>query len=248
MFERRRRKNRNRWRWAGLLFVVRASGGREAGPVARSTRASHWRRGRRSRPVMAKAKVIHQADGNVVFSIRPGPCGRPNERPVTSTLSMQGDGNLVLYGPGDIRSGTRRHTATRGAWLAVQDDCNLVIYSATQSVLWASNKFVAARRRRRRQRTARVSSRKRFLPLSRPGQTATVSVAMRNSGSSTWSPAAQYSPGEPESARQLDLGVRPRLGGRTHSRDAAKAVHLHHHRPQHTWHVHLPVADGSGHR
>jgi hypothetical protein len=52
-----------------------------------------------------------------------------------TALVMQGDGNLVLYGP----SGALWHTGTHGnpgasAWL--QDDGNLVVYSATGTPLW----------------------------------------------------------------------------------------------------------------
>lgn len=53
-------------------------------------------------------------------------------------LSMQGDGNLVLYAPGMSarwQSGTSGHP---GAWLQLQPDGNLVIYAPGAVPLWSS--------------------------------------------------------------------------------------------------------------
>jgi hypothetical protein len=50
----------------------------------------------------------------------------PNGRFV---LSMQGDGNLVLYGPGHIATWSSRTYNNPGAYLVMQRDGNLVIYA-----------------------------------------------------------------------------------------------------------------------
>lgn len=52
-------------------------------------------------------------------------------------LVMQGDGNLVEYGPHGVvwASGTDNHP---GAWLAVQGDGNVVVYSSGGVALWSS--------------------------------------------------------------------------------------------------------------
>jgi hypothetical protein len=53
-------------------------------------------------------------------------------------LVFQSDGNLVLYGGGQAiwSTDTWRYAASR---LVVQDDCNLVIYSADGWPVWATN-------------------------------------------------------------------------------------------------------------
>lgn len=84
--------------------------------------------------------LAHQADGNVVlYNTYSGAAvwhlgtnGRS-----TSSFTMQGDGNLVLYSPNGTAlwaSGTRAN----GATLAVQDDGNVVIYSGSRA-LWSTN-------------------------------------------------------------------------------------------------------------
>jgi hypothetical protein len=85
------------------------------------------------------ALLAHQTDGNVVVyhegtalwsSITAGLS--------TANLIMQYDGNLVLYGPSaEVRwhSGTGGYS---GAWAAIQDDCNFVVYLGS-TPLWASN-------------------------------------------------------------------------------------------------------------
>jgi len=52
-------------------------------------------------------------------------------------LVMQGDGNLVLYQAGWALWHTETHGQT-GAWAALQDDGNLVVYSAWDTPLWSS--------------------------------------------------------------------------------------------------------------
>jgi hypothetical protein len=84
--------------------------------------------------------LVHQLDGNVVFSDLVGPlwatgtAGRP-----TKTFVMQGDGNLVVYDVNNNPLWNSRTSGNPGAWLAVQNDCNLVIRSTAGTVLWASN-------------------------------------------------------------------------------------------------------------
>ena len=52
-------------------------------------------------------------------------------------LTMQGDGNLVEYSKGDIRSGPRgRGTRLEGN---VQDDGNFVVYNGSNQALWATD-------------------------------------------------------------------------------------------------------------
>ena len=55
------------------------------------------------------------------------------------TLTVQQDGNLVLYGPG----GPVWATGTGGsnARLVMQHDGNLVLYRGDGAVLWATNRF-----------------------------------------------------------------------------------------------------------
>jgi len=86
-----------------------------------------------------KLAFVHQTDGNVVlyYSGRALWSSGTNGR-TTSVLLMQGDGNLVLYGPGYVpiwSTGTWRYA---GASLAIQGDCNAVIY-AGGSAVWATN-------------------------------------------------------------------------------------------------------------
>src|SRR5574337_769935 len=91
------------------------------------------------------------------------------------TLNMQGDGNLVLYGPNgkyrwDPATNGRSVTQTvmqsdgnfviygpggalwasgtyghPGAWLVVQNDGNLVIYDPSGNPLWATNTYIVSR-------------------------------------------------------------------------------------------------------
>lgn len=87
-------------------------------------------------------KFVHQVDGNLVVYV--GFLSRPIDATwqsrtngqITSRLSMQADGNLVLY------RGTQPlwHTSTHGrpgAYVVMQDDGNLVVYYGNKPV-WAS--------------------------------------------------------------------------------------------------------------
>ena len=53
---------------------------------------------------------------------------------------MQGDGNLVTYaGPGQGAVWSTNTPGYAGAWFAVQNDGNLVVYDAGGVPRWASN-------------------------------------------------------------------------------------------------------------
>ncbi len=53
-------------------------------------------------------------------------------------LIMQGDGNLVRYSPTAVKWAINAGTSP-GAHLAIQNDGNLVVYTAGGGVLWSSN-------------------------------------------------------------------------------------------------------------
>ncbi len=59
--------------------------------------------------------------------------GRPS-----NTLVMQSDGNLVLYANG-VPAWATGTNGNPGAWAALQDDRNFVVYSAANKPLWATN-------------------------------------------------------------------------------------------------------------
>jgi len=53
-------------------------------------------------------------------------------------LTMQGDGNLVLYAPGNAAIWASNTGGHNGAWLSMQGDGNLVVVAPNGSPLWAS--------------------------------------------------------------------------------------------------------------
>jgi hypothetical protein len=55
---------------------------------------------------------------------------------------MQGDGNLVIYGPKDRPVWATATDRNPGARLIVQDDGNVVIYRANGTPAWATNTSV----------------------------------------------------------------------------------------------------------
>lgn len=85
-------------------------------------------------------RFVHQGDGNVVLyntATQAAIWSSATNGQATTALTMQTDGNLVLY------NGTTALWATAtegnpGAMLAVQDDGNAVIYAGT-TALWATN-------------------------------------------------------------------------------------------------------------
>ncbi len=83
--------------------------------------------------------LILQGDGNLVLY---GPQGALRTWGQAANFAvMQEDGNFVLYGPGGALwdSVTYGHP---GAFLLVQDDGNLVIYAGDGTPLWATNTFI----------------------------------------------------------------------------------------------------------
>ena len=103
------------------------------------------RRGSRCiRSVGGNARLCHQDDGNVVvYTGAATPVWHTSTfGRATSDLTMQGDGNLVLYNRGfplwNSMSGGRQN----GAYVAViQDDCNLVIYDGQGAHVWNSGRL-----------------------------------------------------------------------------------------------------------
>ncbi len=56
-------------------------------------------------------------------------------------LMMQGDGNLVIYGPGRRAYWASNTGGNSGAFLAVQGDGNIVIYTSAYRPIWASHTY-----------------------------------------------------------------------------------------------------------
>jgi hypothetical protein len=87
-------------------------------------------------------KLIHQTDGNVVLynliEDRPlwstNTCGQTSEK-----FIFQGDGNLVLYGPGNAVLWAANVSGAKK--FVLQDDGNIVIYDGA-SVKWSPNTYL----------------------------------------------------------------------------------------------------------
>ena len=56
-------------------------------------------------------------------------------------LTMQGDGNLVLYAPGNTAIWATNTSGHSGAELTLQSDGNAVIYAPGNAAVWASNTY-----------------------------------------------------------------------------------------------------------
>jgi hypothetical protein len=54
---------------------------------------------------------------------------------------MQGDGNLVEYGPGGQAVWNSMTYGNPGAWAVMQGDGNLVVYSSAGTALWNSRTY-----------------------------------------------------------------------------------------------------------
>ena len=87
--------------------------------------------------------LAHQGDGNVVL-YQGGTLAlwsTVTAGYTTSVFWMQGDGNLVLYGPAsEVYWALSWYLGynSAGAWAAVQDDCNFVVYTADSRPIWAT--------------------------------------------------------------------------------------------------------------
>jgi L,D-peptidoglycan transpeptidase YkuD (ErfK/YbiS/YcfS/YnhG family) len=83
-------------------------------------------------------RVVMQGDGNLVVYGPAGPDWASGTGVRGTRLVMQGDGNLVGYGP-DGRAVWHTSTGTNpGARVVMQDDGNLVVYGARGNAVWAS--------------------------------------------------------------------------------------------------------------
>jgi LysM repeat protein len=89
-----------------------------------------------------KYDLTMQSDGNLVLY----DSGKPVWASETAgsgaeRLEMQPDGNLVIYGKKDKPVWSSKTNGNNGASLALQDDRNLVIYPTAGPALWASASF-----------------------------------------------------------------------------------------------------------
>ncbi len=57
------------------------------------------------------------------------------------TLTMQGDGNLVLYAPGNTPIWASNTSGHNGAWLIMQGDGNLVVVAPSGQPLWVGTQY-----------------------------------------------------------------------------------------------------------
>lgn len=86
-----------------------------------------------------RARLTMQADGNLVLY---GPAGwvwQSRTSGAGAYLMMQSDGNLVVYGRNGRPLWWSSSFGAR-AQLVVQDDANLVVYSGTRAPLWWSRR------------------------------------------------------------------------------------------------------------
>lgn len=95
--------------------------------------------------VTGRYTLVYQSDGNLVlYRNRPGQewralwasnsAGRP-----AGNCIMQGDGNLVIYGPAGEYIWDTATDGNPGSRLVVQDDGNVVIYRSDGTPIWATN-------------------------------------------------------------------------------------------------------------
>jgi hypothetical protein len=83
-------------------------------------------------------RMVMQSDGNAVIydgsvAIWASHTNRPG-----STLEMQTDANLVVYGPGHVALWATNRTGPNNSYLQGQNDGNFVIYAPNGTPLWAS--------------------------------------------------------------------------------------------------------------
>jgi hypothetical protein len=84
---------------------------------------------------------IVQGDGNIVLYKKGAAKWSTGTRGTNCKLVLQGDANLVLYCDEGVRWSTNTSRfASQGPFkFVVQNDGNLVLYTATNGVAWASN-------------------------------------------------------------------------------------------------------------
>jgi hypothetical protein len=83
-------------------------------------------------------RLSMQGDGNlVVYGPRGASWSTCTERWPGSVAQMQSDGNFVVYGPGHVARWATG-TSIPGSRIEMQDDGNLVVYSSSGIPLWSS--------------------------------------------------------------------------------------------------------------
>jgi hypothetical protein len=84
--------------------------------------------------------LVLQTDGNLVLS-EGGEAvwATSTEGREVSKVTMQEDGNLVLYAADGEPVWASQTDGNNGAYLLLQDDRNLVVYSADGNPVWATN-------------------------------------------------------------------------------------------------------------
>lgn len=128
--------------WERFTLVAEGSEPAAAPRCGRLSSDAKLRRGESVKSCDGRLTFVHQDDGNVVaYDAARG--GRPvwdsktNGRKTTS-LVMQGDGNLVLYNDSQVVWASNTE-GNAGASLALQDDGNVVVYTRGGRPVWATN-------------------------------------------------------------------------------------------------------------
>jgi hypothetical protein len=86
--------------------------------------------------------LVLQGDGNLVLYRSTGLARWATSTSNAVSAVMQGDGNFVLYAPGGLAVWDTGTWGHPGAFLVVQDDGNVVVYDPQGTALWASNTVV----------------------------------------------------------------------------------------------------------
>ena len=81
-------------------------------------------------------RLVMQANGDAVLYGPTGPTWHTNTTTPGSYLSMQGDGNIVVYSPNATALWASNTYDSPGARLIVQDDGNLVLYRTDNTPRW----------------------------------------------------------------------------------------------------------------
>jgi len=86
-----------------------------------------------------KYELSMQGDGNLVLYSPLGALWASGTSVAGSYAIMQGDGNLVIYRQGGIAVWSTHTYGNSGSWLLVQGDGNTVIYKPGSIAIWATN-------------------------------------------------------------------------------------------------------------